>query len=194
VGKRGPKPKIKGARKRRFNKHQPVDFSQEDGARWTEKMELFCQEYAVDFNASRAARAAGYSEKTAGAIGSDNLTKPGIQKRIHEVLEERAAASAVTKERIVQELARIAFSDLSQICTFEDGKMVIKDTSKLDKDQRLALAQMTQKTGNTSEKSIKLHDKAKALELLARHLNLFKDGEDGKFTGVVFVTPGEDRV
>ena len=44
----------------------------------TEKQKIFCREYVIDWNASRAAREAGYSENTAGEIGHENLKKPQI--------------------------------------------------------------------------------------------------------------------
>lgn len=53
-------------------------------------MELFCRELlVVDFNATQAAINAGYSTKTAGAIGAENLKKPQIQARIAELTKER---------------------------------------------------------------------------------------------------------
>ncbi len=42
----------------------------------TQKQKRFIDEYLIDLNAARAARAAGYSEKTAEKIGSENLHKP----------------------------------------------------------------------------------------------------------------------
>jgi phage terminase small subunit len=41
----------------------------------TEKQKLFCKEYIIDFNATRAAKAAGYSEDSAKEIGYENLRK-----------------------------------------------------------------------------------------------------------------------
>ena len=54
----------------------------------TEKMKTFCLEYLVDENASQAAIRAGYSKKTAGSIGNENLQKPEIQKYIEELKKE----------------------------------------------------------------------------------------------------------
>ena len=46
----------------------------------TNKQEFFCDEYLVDFNATRAAKVAGYSEKTARSQGQRLLTNVDIQK------------------------------------------------------------------------------------------------------------------
>jgi phage terminase small subunit len=50
----------------------------------TPKQKKFCEYYIQSGNATDAARKAGYSEKTARAIGNENLTKPDIQAYIHE--------------------------------------------------------------------------------------------------------------
>ena len=44
----------------------------------TARQERFCREYIIDYNATKAAVRAGYSEKTAYSIGSENLKKPEI--------------------------------------------------------------------------------------------------------------------
>lgn len=55
----------------------------------TDKQEVFCLEYIIDLNATQAAIRAGYSEKTAQRIGSENLSKPLIQARIAELMQAR---------------------------------------------------------------------------------------------------------
>jgi hypothetical protein len=51
----------------------------------TDKQKRFCEEYVKDWNATRAAIAAGYSEKTAYSIASENLTKPYIREEIERL-------------------------------------------------------------------------------------------------------------
>lgn len=55
----------------------------------TDKQEAFCREYIIDLNATQAAIRAGYSEKTAGATGHENLKKPEIEQRLAELIKER---------------------------------------------------------------------------------------------------------
>lgn len=50
----------------------------------TPRQKKFCEYYIQSGNATDAARKAGYSEKTARAIGNENLTKPDIQAYIQE--------------------------------------------------------------------------------------------------------------
>lgn len=54
----------------------------------THKQRVFIDEYLRDFNATQAAIRAGYSEKTAYSIGSENLTKPEIKAEIDAKMAE----------------------------------------------------------------------------------------------------------
>lgn len=56
----------------------------------THKQEMFCKEYLIDLNATQAAIRAGYSEKTAAKIGSENLQKPDITKTIQQLMNKRS--------------------------------------------------------------------------------------------------------
>ena len=67
----------------------------------TDKQELFCHEYLIDLNKSQAAIRAGYSEKTAGETGYENLKKPQIQERITELQAERAKQLNIDKDFVV---------------------------------------------------------------------------------------------
>lgn len=69
----------------------------------------FCIEYLVDFNGTRAAIAAGYSEKSAKAIAHENLTKPDLRRFIDAQLSRFTEDQFVSRAAIVNELARYAF-------------------------------------------------------------------------------------
>lgn len=53
------------------------------------RQSVFCKEYVRQFNATRAALAAGYSEKTAYSIGHDLLKKPEINAEIQRLIDEK---------------------------------------------------------------------------------------------------------
>ena len=78
------------------------------------RQEMFAREYIVDFNATQAAIRAGYSRKTAGSQANDLLKKPEIQKKIEEELQDRIRRTHITQERVVLELASIAFADMAK--------------------------------------------------------------------------------
>ena len=76
----------------------------------TEKQERFCQEFMVDGNATQAAVRAGYSCRTARAIGTENLAKPAIKERIDELRLERAKRVELEADEVIRRLREIADS------------------------------------------------------------------------------------
>lgn len=74
-----------------------------------------------DHNAAAAARTAGYSAKSAKEQAHALLKHPGVQKAVQKGMDEIAEGVGVTKERMLQELAKIAFADLNQIVDTETG-------------------------------------------------------------------------
>lgn len=97
-------------------------------AKLTDKQIIFCKEYITDFNATRAAEAAGYSKKTARSVGSENLSKPDIQNKISELMEKRNNNLQLSAERVVNELMKIGFASEHNIEGFE--KLEMKDKIK----------------------------------------------------------------
>ena len=82
-------------------------------ANLTPKQQRFVEEYLIDLNATQAAIRAGYSEKTAQEIGSENLSKPMVAKAIAEAQEKLSNKAQVTVEMVVQGLLNEA-KDISE--------------------------------------------------------------------------------
>ncbi len=78
----------------------------------TDRQKKFCEEYLIDLNATQAAIRAGYSEKTANRIASENLTKPDIQEYIQKRQKEGQERAEITRADIVDQLKTIGFADL----------------------------------------------------------------------------------
>lgn len=76
----------------------------------TKKEARFVQEYLIDLNATQAAIRAGYSAKTARQIGYQLLTKLHIQNAIAEAQAKAAEKLEITRERVLPEIADIAFT------------------------------------------------------------------------------------
>ena len=67
----------------------------------------------IDLNATQAAIRAGYSEKTANRIASENLSKPDIQEYIQKRQKEGQERAEITRADIVDQLKTIGFADLN---------------------------------------------------------------------------------
>jgi phage terminase small subunit len=70
----------------------------------TAKQEKFIKEYLVDLNATKAAERAGYSKKTAGVIGDENLKKPYIAEAIRAERDKTSQKLEITRESILLDL------------------------------------------------------------------------------------------
>lgn len=142
----------------------------------TPKQKAFIQEYLVDLNATKAALRAGYSKKSAGQIGSANLAKPYIKKALEKAMKKRSDRTKRTQDQVVEELAKIAFGDISQIVEWDDEGLKVIPSSKLSQDKKASIAEISERVtqaGGTIK--IKQFDKLRALEMLGRHLGAFTD-------------------
>lgn len=137
-----------------------------------QKQTRFCEEYLIDLNATQAAIRAGYSPDTAGAIGAENLKKPQIQKAIAKAMADRSRRTGVNAERVVMELAKIAFVNAADVIA-DDATLKSNATPE---DLAAVQSVKVKSFGEDGvEREIKLADKIKALELLGRHLGMFDD-------------------
>jgi len=142
------------------------------------KHKMFCKEYLIDFNATQAATRAGYSKKTAGSIGFELLKKPEIAEYLEAQTKKRCDRLDITADKVLQELAKIGFSDIREMFD-EDGKPLgVEDL----KDKAAAAVQSVNVTSRKLGKgkveythNIKLADKKASLELLGKHLKLFSE-------------------
>jgi len=67
----------------------------------TQKQEAFVAEYLVDLNATQAAIRAGYSEKTAQMIGSENLAKPMVAAAVAAAVAKRSERTNITQDYVL---------------------------------------------------------------------------------------------
>lgn len=140
----------------------------------TAKQQSFVDEYLIDLNATQAAIRAGYSEKTAGQIGDENLKKPQISQAIQAAMNKRAERTQVDADYVLR---------------------TIVDTIERCKQAEPVRDREGQPTGEYKfEPSAVL----KGAELLGKHLKMFTDKTEltgangaGLFTGikVEFVKP-----
>lgn len=141
----------------------------------------FVREILVDGNATQAAIRAGYSPRSAVHSAKRLMQQPAIVAAIARASSEAARRNDVTVDRVLQELARIAFACAADVVRVHRGVVVATDTERLTDDQRAAVSEVA---GTEHGIRIRQHDKVKALELLGRYLALFTDrhevtGQDG---------------
>lgn len=151
----------------------------------TGKQKAFCREYIFDFNASRAARVAGYSEATAGSIGSENLTKPEIQAYIKELQDDLAKTVGVSKAMILEEHKKLAFSSIAGM---HNTWITRKNFETLTEEQKACIAEISTQTRmernpieggdpiQVDYVKIKLYDKQKSLDSISKMLG-FNEAE-----------------
>lgn len=150
----------------------------------SDKMELFCNEYIIDFNATQAAIRAKYSKDTAKQIGSENLTKLDIKERISELINEALSTEREElKLKVVRELANLAFVDITK-----DINVVTKTTTKKDgTTEEWQRVEINDTEGSEQSRAIagikhmkdgievKYYDKPRCLEMLGRFGALWND-------------------
>ena len=163
-------------------------------AKLNAKQQRFVEEYLIDLNATQAAIRAGYSVDSARDIGCENLTKPNIQEAIAKAMAERSKRTGVNQDRVVLELARIAFANARNIINTEDGS--VRDDATEDDlacIQSVKVKTMSGDKGYSEEREVKLYSKTDALEKLGRHLGMWKDKIDLNVALPVVIS-GEDEL
>ena len=139
----------------------------------TPKQKRFVDEYLVDLNATQAAIRSGYSKKRANVIGYENLTKPYISEAIAVKRKQIEKEIGITRERIVKEMANLAFFNVKSFYDVEGGYIPVH---KLDDDVASAINGIDVVTIGNGDVGIgkvmkyKIPDKNKSLENLAKML------------------------
>ena len=112
------------------------------------KQKRFCEEYAISGNATDAAKKAGYSEKTAYSIGTENLKKPEIQKYLAELTKPFDNKKIATAEEVLQFWAQV----------MRDGEVPVKDrlraSENLGKRYRLMEPETDEKSDREALKEL----------------------------------------
>jgi phage terminase small subunit len=149
----------------------------------TPKQALFVAEYLANgFNATSAAISAGYSKKTAHSQGPRLLENVEIKEAIANKVGKALAKREITAERVLDEIAKLAFLDPRKLFT-SDGSLV--PIHELDDDTAASIAGLEvnelfegegdQKHAFGLLKKIKIADKGTNLERLGRYFKLFTD-------------------
>lgn len=147
----------------------------------TAKQARFVEEYLVDLNAAAAARRAGYTHKRSEAVGYDLLTKTDIQAAIEAAQKERSARTGITADRVIAEIAKIAFADPRKVMAWGPGGIELVDSAALSDADAAIVSEVSESISQSgSSVKIKLHSKLDALEKLAKHVGVYGDDRGEK--------------
>jgi len=164
------------------------------GCGMTEKQKRFVEEYLIDLNATQAAIRAGFSVKTANEQGSRMLANVSIQTAISKAMAERSKRTGVNQDRIVLELAKIAFVNAGDVINMDEA--TVKEDAATDDVaaiQSIRVKIFPTKDGDGIEREVKLEPKLKALELLGKHLGMWNDKLDVN-VNIPVVISGEEQL
>lgn len=148
----------------------------------------FVQEYLVDLNATQAALRSGYSAPSAHTTGWELLQKPKVAAAIAEAKRRRVRKTRITQERVLHELALLAFSDFTHYEVDDEGKLTTVAGAPVGARRAVSSVKRKVRYGPDGTREVeielKLWDKPGPLKLAGRHVGLFPDrievtGKDG---------------
>ena len=153
----------------------------------SDKRKRFAEEYLVDYNATRAAIRAGYSPRSADVTGSRLLANARVRAYIDARIAEQDRRTGIRQERIMRELARVAFLDPTRLADMDSGRVFDSATE----DDRAAIQAIKVKTFESAdgsggvEREIRFADKLKALELLGKRYAMWVEKQEVDLTAKV---------
>lgn len=151
------------------------------------KHQVFCTEYLKHFCAARAAKAAGSKAKRLDQAGYELLKKPEVREYLSELLRPHLEHMHDEVERTLREIRNIAFSRISDVLTWGETQLKVKDDGSLvpyhsirfhdpDEISSAALSAIAQISQTRAGLKVRMHDKLSALDKLARYYKLYSDG------------------
>ena len=139
----------------------------------TPRWQRFVDEYLIDLDARAAARRAGFAF-SARSYPTRLMRDPDVARAIGTAMAERAKRTGITRERLLEEYAKIAFVDLRQLADWDDEGVAFKDAASISDELAAAIALVAEleadepAQGGEPRFRVTLFDKLKALEALAR--------------------------
>ena len=126
-------------------------------AKMTAKQMRFCDEYLIDLNATQAAIRAGYSEKNARNIASENMAKPNIRAYIDKRMAEKESALIADQDEVLRYLTSVLRGES------QSEVVVIENIGDFTSEAR------------TMQKAPDEKERLRAAELLGKRYGLYKE-------------------
>jgi phage terminase small subunit len=155
----------------------------------THKQQRFAQEYLSDFNATAAYRRAGYtgSEASLAAASSKLLRNHKVQAYLSQLRSVTSKRAQVTLERTLEEISRVAFSNITKVMSFNSSSVTLEDSATLPDSITAAIESVTftetESEHSTSRRhAVKMHNKMAALGFLADYFGIRDDFNKARAT------------
>lgn len=160
----------------------------------TDRQDLFCKEWIVDMNATRAAIDAGYSKRAARAIASRLMSKPEINERIEELMAEKDDELIAKQDEVLKYLTSVMRREKKEnivVTVSQSEEKWLPDENGTMRKQKITITEP-----NVVEIPSKLVDANKAAELLGKRYGLFIDKQEVSGNAQVVIVddiPDEDQ-
>lgn len=109
----------------------------------TQKLIILCHQYIIDWNGSRAARVAGYSENTCAEIAYENLRKPHVKEYINRIKDRIEQEAGISKLSVILEHKKLAFSSMEHL---HDSWITRKEFESLSDAQMACIQEIQSET------------------------------------------------
>ncbi len=160
----------------------------------TPRQRRFVEEYLVDLNATGAAKRAGYTVRSAKDHGYRLLKNPAVAAAVAKAQAKRAARTRVSADRVVTELAKVAFGDPRRLLSWGPGGVVLRDSSELTEAEAALVSEVSEtRTAAGGTRKVKLHCKLSALNALGKHLGLFGNGRQSALARALAQNGGSEH-
>lgn len=146
-------------------------------ARLTKKQQAFVDEFLIDLNATQAAIRAGYKRSEYTDTNANKLLEnTRIAEEIEKKMAERSKRTGINQDRVVQELAKLAFVNAADVIDVNTAT-VLPDAKPEDLAciQSVKVKRTTKGKSVIEEREVRFYDKKDSLVQLGRHLGMFKD-------------------
>lgn len=140
---------------------------------------LFAEKFVIKPNIADAYLGAGFgakNRKVASTNGCKLLTRPDIQAYIQELQDRRSQRLEITADRVLTEVARVAFATIGDVTEWKDNTLKVKNSEEINDDVMAAIAEVSEtSTRGSRVLSVKMHQKTRALGQLMKHLGIDVD-------------------